>query len=189
MAQSKDRIISEDRVENGHLGILHVGAVLKDRKVNRTLIEHPSGAVVLAYDPHRKVAAVLRQVRLPVLREGATPLREPAAGEQERDETPEEAAIRECFEETGIRLGSVERVAEVWMDPSTSTEREFVFLGAYTREDQDGPGGSAEGENERIRVQEESLADLWRAVETREPLYAGMLMCLQALRIKRPELF
>uniref|UniRef100_A0A6M3XVV1 ADP-ribose pyrophosphatase n=1 Tax=viral metagenome TaxID=1070528 RepID=A0A6M3XVV1_9ZZZZ len=189
MHTSGDRIISETKLEDDYLGILRVDAILNGMPVTRTLIEHPSGSVVLAFDPDRKVAAVLRQTRLPVLRAGAPPLREPAAGALEDGETPEETAIRECLEETGIKLKGVEPIGEIWMDPSSSTERSYIFLGSYSRSDRVQSGGGVDDENEEVDLQEESLADLWRAVEVGGPMYANMLICLQALRLRRPALF
>ena len=189
MHTAGDRILSETKLEDNYLGILRVEAILNGAQVTRTLIEHPSGSVVLAYDPDRKVAAVLRQTRLPVLRAGDQPLREPAAGAQEDGESPEETAIRECLEETGIQLKVVESIGEVWMDPASSTERSYIFLGSYSQRDRVQSGGGKAGENEEVDLREECLEDLWRAVEAGEPMYANMLICLQALRLRRPDLF
>ena len=182
-----DRILAEQKIDEDWLGVLQVKARLDGAVVTRTLIEHPSGSVVLPYNPSSRVAATIRQTRLPVLRSGSPPLREPVAGASE-GETPAETARRECLEETGIRLRDLEFVGHVWMDPSSSTERAHIFLGAYSAADRVNEGGGVEGELENVEINEEPLVDLWRAVERGEPMYVNLLICLQALRLKRPEL-
>ena len=189
MAQrSSDEIIAVDRVYEGWLSLFLAKVRLSGEERVRPLIEHPSGSAILAYDPERCVAFTVRQTRLPVLHLGFDRLPEPVAGANER-ESPEETARRECKEEIGVELGRVERVGTVWMTPSSSTERVDLFLGEYRASSRVEEGGGAEGELEDLDIREEPLVGLWSALAASTMTDAKLFMLLQALRLRRPELF
>jgi 8-oxo-dGTP pyrophosphatase MutT (NUDIX family) len=101
----------------------------------------------------------------------------------------EECARREAREEAGLRLHSLERVAETWATPATSTERVTSFLAAYGRSDRISDGGGLDSEAEHVRVREIPLAELRRRMETGALSDAKTLLLVQALYIRRPELF
>ncbi|MBW8784720.1 MAG: NUDIX hydrolase [Novosphingobium sp.] len=188
MPTHDDRITATETLHRGWMNVLRVQAHLGGEDVSRILVEHPSGAAVLAYDPERKVAMTVRQTRLPLLHSGQSPLDEAVVGVTE-DEPPEQTAIRECREETGIRLHEVELVGHVWMTTSSTTERVHLFLGRYTSADRLGPGGGADGEIEELELAERPLSDLWACAASGALMDSKLFMLLQALRIRRPELF
>lgn len=183
-----DAILSARPLYRGWLSLIAVRLRLNGMECERPLVEHVSGATVLAYDPERRVAMTVRQTRDAVLYLDQPRFAEAVAGVTE-GEDPVDTARREAWEEAGLRLGVLEPVATVWMTPSSTTERVSLFLAAYTAADRTGAGGGAAGENEVVETREESLADLWAAIERGEMTDAKLLMCLQALRIRRPELF
>ncbi|MEB2836453.1 MAG: NUDIX hydrolase [Desulfurococcales archaeon] len=53
---------------------------------------------------------------------------EAPAGTLEEGETPEEAAIRELREETGLRPGRLEKVGEAYLTPGYSTEYMHFYI-------------------------------------------------------------
>lgn len=183
-----DEILDVDLAFSGWLRLLMVTARLSGEVVVRPVVEHPSGSAVLAYDPRRRVACTLRQTRLPVLHAKSEPLEEPVAGVTEA-ESPEETARRECEEEVGIRLDRLEPVGVVWMTPSSSTERVHLFLGEYSLDSRVGKGGGEEGELEDLVCSEVPLGELWMSIEQGKMSDAKLYMLLQALRVRRPNLF
>lgn len=183
---SEDEILGVECLFPGWLNLLLVTAKLSGEIVTRPLIEHPSGLTVLAYDPQRRVACIVERLR--VLREQGTPLAEAVAGVAE-EESAEETARHECKEQAGIELRSVEAVGRVWMTPSITTERVHLFLGEYGPDDRVQEGGSAEGEVESFEVREEPLSRLWASAHGGKMTDAKLFMLLQALRIRRPNLF
>lgn len=183
-----DEIISIDHVYGGWLNLLVAKARLTGQLVRRPIIEHPSGSAILAYDPERRVAFTVRQTRLPVLHLKFEPLAEPVAGVNEH-ESAEATARRECEEEIGVKIEGVERVGTVWMTPSSTTERVDLFLGEYRAQSRFQEGGGAEGEVEDLDVREEPLTCLWDAIHSGTIIDAKLFMLLQALRLRRPELF
>ena len=183
-----DAVIASRPLYRGWLNLIMLRLRLGDVECDRAIVEHVSGATVLAYNPERRVAMTVRQTRDAVLYLGLSPFPEALAGVTEEEE-PADTARREAFEETGLRLRHVEPVAQVWMTPSTTTERVHLFLGEYTANDRIGIGGGAADEIETIDAREESLADLWSDVTNGRVGDAKLLMLLQALRLRRPELF
>ncbi|PAX08648.1 NUDIX domain-containing protein [Sphingomonas lenta] len=182
-----DRLLSSERLIQGWFDVLRLRMALGGREVDRLLVEHPSGAAVLAYDPDRWVAMVVRETRAAVLRVGAAPLDEVVAGVAE-DRDFVGTARREALEEAGLELRDLEPVARIWMTPSSTTERVHLFLAAYSPADRVALGGGLAEEDERVEAREVPLAELWRAAEA-ELVDAKTFMLLQALRIRRPELF
>jgi nudix-type nucleoside diphosphatase (YffH/AdpP family) len=182
-----DALIGERRLFDGWLSLVLLRARVGDRDVEWPFVEHVSGAAVLAYDPARRTGLVVRQTRLGPLWLGEPTLDEAVAGAVE-DGDFESGARREMLEETGFRLSELEPVGQVWMTPSSTTERVHLFLAAYAPEDKVAEGGGLAEEGEQVTVAERPLAALW------EEANAGMadaklFMLLQALRLRRPELF
>ena len=88
-----------------------------------------------------------------------------------------------------MRLREVEFVAQVWMTPSSTTEPVHLFLAAYSLADWIGAGEGAADEIETIDAREEALADLWDEAISGRIGDAKFFMLLQALKLRRPELF
>lgn len=183
-----DHIISSRRIFRGWMNFDLVTAKLAGEVVERAFVEHPSGAVVLAFDPSRRVAFVVQQTRLAVLREDKAPLWEPAGGGTE-GEDPEDTARREALEEVGLNLRHLELIGRAWITPSSSTERVSFYLAEYGADDREDEGGGADGENEDLHIAEVPLTDLWASVERGEFVDMKLMMLLQALKLRRPELF
>ena len=184
-----DRISATRSLHDGWLAValltlsLDTGATIE-----REVVAHPSGAAVLAYDPARRVAMLVSETRPPLLREGAAPLLEAIAGALDDDE-PEACARREAMEEGGLELHTLEKVAAVWMTPSTSTERVHLFLATYAGRDRVAEGGGLDEEAEHLRVRELPLARLAALADAGELGDAKTLLLVQALRLRRPARF
>ena len=157
--------------------------------VNRCLEHHGEAAVVLPYDPVRRTALLVRQVRVgPAWWGGDGQLDEAPAGGLDGGE-PEATARREALEEAGVRLGALERVAALFPMPSVSTERIHLYLAPYAAADRVTQGGGLAEEDEQVAVLEIALAEL--AAQAAKGTLADMktIVLLQALQLRRPELF
>ena len=158
-------------------------------EAEREIEDHGNSVGVLPYDPERRVAALVRELRVPALF---------AKGDQTHLEAPagiiddgpaDENARREVLEETGIRLGELQHVGTTWSCAGISTEQIHLFLGSYQHGDRVDQGGGAEGEHENIKVEELALADLGRMADAGELLDLKTFTLVLALRSRRPELF
>jgi 8-oxo-dGTP pyrophosphatase MutT (NUDIX family) len=103
--------------------------------------------------------------------------------------TSELCVRRETIEEAGIRLKDLDPVSVIWPMPAMSTERLHLYLAAYTPSDREGAGGGCAAEGELITVEEWRLADLATMVRAGTLSDAKLLILVQALMLRRPELF
>ena len=154
----------------------------------REIEDHGSAAVVLPYDPERRVAMLVRQFRGPVWMKVGEELTEPPAGIIEDGEDPADTARREALEETGLRLGALDPLGAYWSSPGSTTERSWLYLAAYSAADRITDGGG-EDEHEDIEVIETPLHELAGALERGELADLKLLALVQALMNRRPELF
>ena len=159
------------------------------RLMRREIVEQGKSACVLPYDPLRRTALLVRQLRLPVLLDaGETSLLEAVAGMLDGDPPPE-GIRREAMEEAGLRLGALEPVAHVWPSPGFLTERIMLFLAPYGAQDRVAAGGGLAAEHEEIEIVELPLADVAALADEGAITDMKTLALVQTLRVRRPELF
>lgn len=157
--------------------------------IHREVEDHGAAVAVLPYDPERRVAMLVRQLRVPaLLAEGVPSMLEAPAGRLEALD-PEDCARREVFEEVGLRLERLEPLVTTWSIPSVSTERIHLFLASYTASDKIGPGGGLAEEGEAIEIEEMSLAELGRMLDAGRLVDLKTVALVLFLRSRRPELF
>jgi nudix-type nucleoside diphosphatase (YffH/AdpP family) len=157
--------------------------------VQREIEDHGNAVAVLAFDPQRKMALLVQQFRAPPFFSlGLEHTLEAIAGIME-DEDSIRAARREALEEVGLRLRDLEYVATVWSMPGISTERMTLFLAAYVPADRITAGGGVAAEQENITVVEIELGKLAGLMDSGEVADMKTLVLVQALKIRRPELF
>lgn len=158
-------------------------------EITREIEDHGSAAVVLPYDPERRVALLVRQLRAPLLLAAGLPdlLEAPAGSLDEAD--PAACVRREAMEEAGVRLGAVEPLGEIVTMPGISTERIHLFLAPYGAADRVGPGGGLASETESMTVEEVSLAELAAMADGGRLPDMKTLLLVQTLRLRRPDLF
>ncbi|HKH35125.1 MAG TPA: NUDIX hydrolase [Beijerinckiaceae bacterium] len=184
------RILSVETLHEGWGKLLLLRIELPDRHVlKREVEDHGAAVAVLPYDPERRLAVLVRQFRAPAFHAAgkADVLEAPAGMLDEGD--PEACARREAGEEVGLALGALERVGAVWTMPGVSTERIHLFLARYSQADKIGAGGGLAEEHENTVVVETSLPELGRMAERGELADLKTLALVQALRLRRPELF
>ena len=111
------------------------------QSVSREVEAHGDGAAVLAYDPARRTAILVRQFRASAFI---------AAGEagpigsdcrHRRGRRPGIDRQARGAGGKGLRLGPMERVGTGWSMPGLSTERMHFFLAEYSQKNRVGAGG------------------------------------------------
>lgn len=185
------RLLERKLVYSGWGRFLLLDVELGDeRVVERQLEDHGEAAAVLPYDAGRGVALLCRQPRVGPLYGGFEPhLTEAAAGVIEPGEAPAATAVREAFEELGVRLRTVEPVVAAWSMPAVSSERIHLFLAPYAAADRVAAGGGLADEGEEIEVLERPLAELLREADAGTLTDIKTLALVWALARRRPELF
>src|ERR1041385_6982192 len=77
--------------------------------IKREIEDHGNAVCVLSYDPVRRTAILVQQMRAPVLLAAKQPHSlEAVAGLVDGDEAPESSARRETMEEAGLRIRSLD---------------------------------------------------------------------------------
>jgi len=162
---------------------------LKDgARVERCVEDHGDAASVLPYDPERRVAVLVRQVRAAVTYRGEAEFPEAPAGLIDDGESPEAAALREAEEETGLKLRSLESLGRFWSSPGSTTETTWLYLAEYVSGDRVGDGGGVD-DHENIEILEVPLAELAARARIGELHDLKLGVLLLSLMQRRPELF
>ncbi|MDR3374287.1 MAG: NUDIX hydrolase [Ancalomicrobiaceae bacterium] len=163
------------------------------QRIWREVENHGSGAGVLIYDAGRRVAILVRQLRLPIgliLPERALVLEVAAGLADAPGEDGAETARREAREEVGIELGVVELAVNAFSTPGMSAERLSLYLAEVDLATaRISAGGGLVEEQEDIEVVELPLAELARLADCGEIIDLKTFALVQTLRIRRPELF
>lgn len=122
---------------------------------HRLVFDRGNGAALLLYNLTKKTVILIRQFRVPALLNHHPDgmLIEACAGTLE-EHHPEDCIRREAEEETGYRIGEVEKVMEVFMSPGGMTEKLYLFTAPYNPEMKISDGGGLEEEHEDIEVLE-----------------------------------
>lgn len=158
-------------------------------ETEREIEDHGNSVGVLPYDPERRVATLVRELRVPALYVAGEQAQTEAPAGIIDDESPEENARREVLEETGLRLNSLEHIGTTYSCAGLSTEQIHLFLAPYRAADRETEGGGAEGEHENIKVLEVSLSALAEMADQGRLTDLKTLTLVLALRSRHPDLF
>ena len=154
----------------------------------REAYDRGNGVVILLHDPAAGTILLTRQFRLPAFLNGHPDgmLIEAAAGLVDGDDDDAETAIRrEAEEESGVRVGAIERLFELFMSPGSVTERVTFFAATYSHDQRVSSGGGLAHEGEDIEVLELSLADALEMVERGEIVDGKTVLLLQWAALQR----
>lgn len=184
-------IVGRETAYKGWLTFSILSIRLADGRVmRREVVEHGRAVAVLAYDAERRMAMLVRQLRVPVyLTSGEQVLLEAIAGMIDSGDAAG-TVRREAMEEAGLQLGELELVAErIWPSPGMLTESLSLFLAPYRAQDRIAAGGGLAEEHEEIEVVEMPLAELAAITDRGQLKDMKTLALVQSLRVRRPELF
>jgi nudix-type nucleoside diphosphatase (YffH/AdpP family) len=186
----KPRIVDQHVAYSGYLTVKKLRVKLADgTTVSRDIETHGDAAAVLPYDMERRCALVVRLFRAPVFSVTQESAVEEACAGMIEDEDDEAAVRREAYEELGVSLQALERVARIWSSPGVSTERQSLFLAAYVAADRVGKGGGVAEEHEGITVVERPLEHLALDLDQGRIVDGKLVTLLLALQLRKPELF
>jgi nudix-type nucleoside diphosphatase (YffH/AdpP family) len=144
----------------------------------RHLFRRPDAAVLLPYDPARKMLLLTRQFRLGAYMNDACPgLLEACAGTLDPGEAPDACVIREAMEEMGLRVDALRFLFEAFVSPAATTEKLYFFVAPYSPEARVAVGGGMEAEGEEIEVIEAPFTEVLAQAE------AGQIRDLKTLNL------
>lgn len=132
----------------------------------RETYDRGDGATILLFDTDARTVLLVRQFRYPAY-VNAHPtgyLDESPAGLLDED-SPETAIRREVVEETGLEIGPVQRLYELYMSPGSVTERIHFFAAPYVSRSHGTNAGLAD-EGEEIELIEWDIDEAVTAIGT-----------------------
>ena len=147
-------------------------------------------ALVLPYDPATDHILLIEQLRFgPLWRDDPQPwVFEPIAGLVDAGEDPVETARREAMEESGLRLGALEPMVQVYASPGYSTEFFHCFLGIANLSEFTASSGGLASEHEDIRSHVMPFDTAMGLVQTGEINAGPLIMMLYWLAAERGRL-
>jgi nudix-type nucleoside diphosphatase (YffH/AdpP family) len=125
----------------------------RSRRVTREAFLAFDAALVLPYDPATDHILLIEQLRFgPLWRDDPQPwVFEPIAGLVDAGEDPADTARREAMEESGLKLGDLEPMVQVYASPGYSTEFFHCFLGVVDLSEFTASSNGLASEHEDIR--------------------------------------
>lgn len=155
------------------------------QRQNRETYDRGDGATILLYNRAQQTVVLTRQFRFPAFANGYDDLLiETAAGLLDRA-SPEARIRAEPEEETGFRVGEVQKVFEAFMSPGSVTEKLHFFIGEYDEGARVGRGGGLAEEGEDIEVLELPFTEALAAIKDRRIVDAKTIMLLQHLALSQ----
>jgi len=124
----------------------------------RLVFERRDSAAVLLFDRRDRSVVIVEQFRMPALaarrRDDSSTtdgwVVETVAGMIDAGETPEDAVIRETFEETGYQIQRPRLLARFFASPGGTSERIFLYFAEVNDAERIGRGGGLDGEDIKV---------------------------------------
>ena len=147
---------------------------------SREAYDRGNGAAILLYNKEQKTVILTRQFRMPTFINGNDDgmLIEACAGLLDKDNA-EDCIRRETEEETGYKIGRVEKIMEAYMSPGSVTEILYLFVAEYSKSMKVTEGGGIAHEQEDIEVLELPFEKAVMMIKTGEIRDAKTIMLLQ----------
>jgi nudix-type nucleoside diphosphatase (YffH/AdpP family) len=151
----------------------------------REVYDRGNGATILLVNHARRTVVLTRQFRIPAFVNGHSGFLVEAAAGLLDNASPEQRIRAEVEEETGYRIGAVEKVCEAFMSPGSVTERLHFFVAEYEADDRIGAGGGLADEGEDIEVLELGIDQAIGMVASGEIADGKTIMLLQHLELRQ----
>ena len=156
--------------------------------VTREVFERGHAVVVLPYDQKTDQVVLIEQIRLPAAETTEHPwLLELVAGMIEPNESIEDVAERELYEEAGLKAKSLHKINSYLASPGGCTERFYFFWADVDASKAKGLHGLA-SEHEDIRLQVMSRIDAYNLVVSGDIENASTVLGLQWLQLNYQQL-
>ena len=182
---SKFKILNKKNIHNGFFKMNEVTLKYKkydgtwSNEIKRELFGGAQVSAVLPYDPKNKKIVLIQQFRPGTIsKDNNNYLDEVVAGIIDPGESAEEAAKRECLEETGCKIKKLSKIQGYYPAPGSSESFFSLFLGEVDAPDKESIRG-LENENEDILVKSYSFMDVRNKMENKEILNGLTLIALQ----------
>ena len=150
----------------------------------RELLQTPDSVLVLLYAPSTDHFVFCEEFRIGI-QFNADAHNNPfliqcVAGTIENDEQPQETAVKEVQEETGIVVDKLERITSVYKSPGILTEKSYLYYGEIVGEPKAGIYGIG---SEEIKTHLISRKEVYHRMDNEQIHDAATLIALQWFRL------
>ena len=157
--------------------------------IAREIMDRGDAVVVLPYDPRTDELVVLEQFRVGAMNNQQGPwLFEFVAGMFDADESAEEVATRELYEEAGLRTQRLQKALSYYSSPGGTNERLTIYIAEVDASQASDFGGLAE-EHEDIRVTKLPFEQAIAMLEQGQFNNAASVIGLQWMQLHKQHLF
>ena len=157
--------------------------------IDREIMDRGDAVVVLPYDPRTDELVVLEQFRVGAMNNQQGPwLFEFVAGMFDADESAEEVATRELYEEAGLRTQRLQKAFSYYSSPGGTNERLTIYIAEVDASQASDFGGLAE-EHEDIRVTKLPFEQAIAMLEQGQFNNAASVIGLQWMQLHKQHLF
>lgn len=182
---SEYKVIKKKKIHDGFFKLHEINFTHKkhdgswSENVTREVFSGAHVSTVLPYDPVNKKIILLKQFRAGVIDRKYDPqLIEIVAGIVDNDETPEEAAIRECEEETGCKTNLIKKIYSYYPAPGSSESFYHFFLAEINAFEGERILG-LKNENEDILARSYSIDEIKNLLKDNKIINGVTLMAIQ----------
>ncbi|WP_325893932.1 ADP-ribose diphosphatase [Grimontia sp. NTOU-MAR1] len=153
--------------------------------IERELFERGHAVAMLPYDPVTDQVVMVEQIRIGAMVASDSPWQlEIVAGIIDKDEFPEEVAVREADEEAGLSVRKLEPMTNYLSSSGGCSERIHLYLGLVDASEAEGVHGlPEEGEDILVHVVPFDTAMQW--IEDGKVENAASIIALQWLALNR----
>lgn len=154
----KSEILTERTVFTGYFNVLEAqvthDSLIGKEPINATRLcmERGDSVAILVYEKDTDCFLFTQQYRYPTARRDQPFVMECVAGSLEMDEKPDTCARRECLEELGYALDSIEPITTYFPSPGGCSEQIYLFYGTTTSSLKKTAGGGLDTELEDIKL-------------------------------------
>lgn len=176
MSNKNTEFVKEERVFDGYFKVdqLTVKETAEDGTESiyyRSKLTRPNAVAILVFNEDTQKITLVKQFRYPVANESPEGILEVVAGKIDREETPQQAAVREVHEEVGYVV-TEEQLAgpfEMLASPGYSSEKISIFLAVVKNANKDpNAGGGVQGEHENIEIVEMDIDEFLTQIRTNQ---------------------
>ena len=182
---SKFKILNKVNLHNGFFKMNKVTLKYKkfdgswSNQVDREIFGGAQVSAVLPYDPINKKIVLIKQFRAGTMSRGNNNyLYEIVGGIIDEGEDPQDAAKRECLEETGCKIKKLTSIQGYYPAPGSSESYYHLYLGEVIAPDREGIKGLSK-ENEDIFVKSYTFEEVREKIKNKEILNGMALIALQ----------
>lgn len=158
----------------------------KTKRLTHEVYGKSDGVAILLFNKNLKTVLLTKQFRIPMYVAGVNGgfSYEVCGGTIDKNETPEQSALRETKEEIGFEVLNLQKVTTLFLSPGLVREQVHLFVGEYNNDSKVESGGGLDEENEEIETLEITIDKAFAMIKEQVIVDARTMLLLQYIRLQ-----